>query len=250
VTDWFQQTAASGNLLLAVPVAMIAGLVSFFSPCVLPLLPGYLSYVSGVAAQDLESARRGRLLAGSVLFVLGFSAVYVLGGALFGSVGLELAEHQRTLSIVTGVLIVVMGLAFIGLVPLLQRDVRIHAVPAIGLAMAPLLGFFFGLGWAPCVGPTLLAVVGLALSSDDASASRGAFLTLFYCLGLGIPFVLAALGFGRFMRAVSWFRRHQRAVSVAGGLLLIAVGVLLVSGLWTDLVDEMQTWVKGFEAPV
>jgi cytochrome c-type biogenesis protein len=250
VTDWFQQTAASGNLLLAVPVAMIAGLVSFFSPCVLPLLPGYLSYVSGVAAQDLESARRGRLLAGSVLFVLGFSAVYVLGGALFGSVGLQLAEHQRTLSIVTGVLIVVMGLAFIGLVPLLQRDVRIHAVPAIGLAVAPLLGFFFGLGWAPCVGPTLLAVVGLALSTDDASASRGAFLTLFYCLGLGIPFVLAALGFGRFMHAVSWFKRHQRAVSVTGGLLLVAVGVLLVSGLWTDLVDEMQTWVKGFEAPV
>jgi cytochrome c-type biogenesis protein len=250
VTDWFQQTAASGNLLLAVPVAMIAGLVSFFSPCVLPLLPGYLSYMSGVAAQDLESARRGRLLAGAVLFVLGFSSVFVLSGALFGFFGKRLEEHQDTLSIVAGVLIIVMGLAFIGLVPLMQRDVRIHVVPAIGLAMAPLLGFFFGLGWAPCIGPTLLAVVGLALSTDDASASRGAFLTLFYCLGLGIPFVLAALGFGRFMHAVSWFKRHQRTVSLAGGLLLITLGVLLVSGLWTDLVDEMQTWVNGFEAPV
>jgi cytochrome c-type biogenesis protein len=250
VTDWFQQTAASGNLLLAVPVAMIAGLVSFFSPCVLPLLPGYLSYMTGVAAQDLESARRGRLLAGAVLFVLGFSSVFVLSGALFGFFGKRLEEHQDTLSIVAGVLIIVMGLAFIGLVPLMQRDVRIHVVPAIGLAMAPLLGFFFGLGWAPCIGPTLLAVVGLALSTDDASASRGAFLTLFYCLGLGIPFVLAALGFGRFMHAVSWFKRHQRTVSLAGGLLLITLGVLLVSGLWTDLVDEMQTWVNGFEAPV
>jgi cytochrome c-type biogenesis protein len=250
VTDWFQQTAASGNLLLAVPVAMIAGLVSFFSPCVLPLLPGYLSYMSGVAAQDLESARRGRLLAGAVLFVLGFSSVFVLSGALFGFFGKRLEEHQDTLSIVAGVLIIVMGLAFIGLVPLMQRDVRIHLVPTIGLAVAPLLGFFFGLGWAPCIGPTLLAVVGLALSTDDASASRGAFLTLFYCLGLGIPFVLAALGFGRFMHAVSWFRRHQRAVSVAGGILLIAVGILLVTGLWTNLTEEMQTWVNGFEAPV
>jgi cytochrome c-type biogenesis protein len=250
VTDWFQDTAYSGNLLLAVPVAAVAGLVSFFSPCVLPLLPGYLSYMSGVAAQDLESARRGRLLAGAVLFVLGFSAVFVLGGTLFGSVGRRLAEHQDTLSVVTGVLVIVMGLAFIGLVPLLQRDVRIHAVPAVGLAVAPLLGVFFGLGWVPCIGPTLTAVLGLTLSTDDASASRGAFLALFYCLGLGIPFVLAALGFGRFMHAVSWFRRHQRAVSVTGGVLLIAVGVLLVTGLWTDLVDEMQTWVTGFEAPV
>jgi cytochrome c-type biogenesis protein len=250
VTDWFQDTAYSGNLLLAVPVAALAGLVSFFSPCVLPLLPGYLSYVSGVAAQDLETARRGRLLAGAVLFVLGFSSVFVLGGALFGFFGKRLEEHQDVLSVVAGVLIIVMGLAFIGLVPLMQRDVRIHAVPAIGLAAAPLLGFFFGVGWAPCVGPTLSAVLGLAVADDDATASRGAFLTVFYCLGLGIPFVLAALGFGRFMHAVSWFKRHQRAVSVTGGLVLIAVGVLLVSGLWTDMVDEMLTWVNGFEAPV
>jgi len=250
VTDWLEDTVYSGNLLLAVPVAALAGLVSFFSPCVLPLLPGYLSYVSGVAAQDLESARRGRLLAGAVLFVLGFSSVFVLGGALFGSIGLELAEHQRTLSIVTGVLVIVMGLAFIGLVPLMQRDVRVHGVPAVGLAMAPVLGVFFGLGWTPCIGPTLSAVLSLSFATDDASASRGAFLTLIYCLGLGIPFVLAALGFGRFMHAVSWFRRHQRLVSVVGGVLLIAVGALLVTGIWEDLVGEMQTWVTGFEAPV
>jgi cytochrome c-type biogenesis protein len=250
VTDWFQDTVYSGNLLLAVPVAAIAGLVSFFSPCVLPLLPGYLSYVSGVAAQDLESARRGRLLAGALLFVLGFSAVFVLGGALFGSIGLRLAEHQQTLSIVTGILVILMGVAFIGLVPLMQRDVRVHAVPAVGLAIAPVLGVFFGLGWTPCIGPTLTAVLSLSFATDDASASRGAFLTLFYCLGLGIPFVLAALGFGRFMHAVTWFRRHQRLVSVVGGALLIVVGIMLVTGLWDSLVGEMQTWVTGFEAPV
>lgn len=250
MTDWFQETTLSGNLLLAAPIAAIAGLVSFFSPCVVPLLPGYLSYVSGVAAQDLESARRGRLLAGAVLFVVGFSTVFVLGGALFGSIGLQLAEHQRTLSIVTGIVVIVMGVAFIGLVPLMQRDLRIHAVPAVGLAVAPLLGFFFGLGWAPCVGPTLTAVIGLSFASDDATASRGAFLAFVYCLGLGIPFVLAALGFGRFMRAVSWFRRHQGLVSIVGGVMLIGVGLMLVTGVWDSVVGEMQGWVQGFEAPI
>jgi cytochrome c-type biogenesis protein len=250
VTDWFRDTALSGNLLLAVPVAAIAGLVSFFSPCVLPLLPGYLSYMSGVAAQDLESARRGRLLAGAVLFVLGFSAVFVLSGALFGSIGLELSRYRDTLAIVAGTLVILLGLVFIGFVPFLQREVRVHAVPAVGLAIAPLLGVFFGLGWVPCIGPTLFAVLSLSLASDDASASRGAFLTLIYCLGLGIPFVLAALGFGRFMHAVTWFRRHQRLVSILGGSLLIVVGIMLVTGLWNDLVDEMMTWVSGFEAPV
>ena len=250
MTDWFRDTALSGNLLLAVPVAALAGLVSFFSPCVLPLLPGYLSYVSGVAAQDLESARRGRLLVGALLFVLGFSSVFVLGGALFGSVGLRLQEHQHTLSIITGVLVILMGLVFIGLVPFMQREARVHAVPTVGLAIAPVLGVFFGLGWTPCIGPTLTAVVGLSMATDDASAARGAFLALIYCLGLGIPFVLAALGFGKFMRTVSWFKRHQRGVSIAGGLLLIAVGVMLVTGTWNDLVGEMQTWITGFEAPV
>lgn len=250
MTGWFQDTVYSGNLLLAVPVAALAGLVSFFSPCVLPLLPGYLSYVSGVAAQDLESAKRGRLLAGALLFVLGFSTVFVLGGTLFGSVGLELQEHQRTLSIISGILVICMGLVFLGFVPFMQREMRVHAVPAVGLAIAPVLGVFFGVGWVPCIGPTLAAVLSLSFATDDASASRGAFLTLIYCLGLGIPFVLAALGFGRFMHAVSWFRRHQRAVSVIGGLLLIAVGIMLVTGWWDGLVSEMQTWVSGFEAPI
>ncbi len=250
MTEWFQDTVYSGNLLLAVPVAAIAGLVSFFSPCVLPLLPGYLSYVSGVAAQDLESAKRGRLLAGALLFVLGFSTVFVLGGALFGSVGLELREYQRTLSIIAGILVIGLGVVFLGFIPFMQREIRVHTVPAVGLAIAPLLGVFFGVGWVPCIGPTLTAVLSLSFATDDASATRGAFLTLIYCLGLGIPFVLAALGFGRFMHAVSWFRRHQRLVSVIGGLMLIAVGIMLLTGWWDSLVGEMQTWVTGFEAPV
>ncbi|MGA8988106.1 cytochrome c biogenesis CcdA family protein [Aeromicrobium sp.] len=250
MTDWFSDTILSGNLLLAVPVAVLAGLISFFSPCVVPLLPGYLSYVSGVAAQDLESARRGRLLAGALLFVLGFTTVFVLGGALFGSVGLELQRYQRELSIVTGVLVIVLGVVFIGFVPFMQRESRVHAVPTVGLAIAPVLGVFFGLGWTPCIGPTLAAVLGLSFAADDASAARGAFLAFTYCLGLGVPFVLAALGFGRFMHALSWFKRNQRLVSIAGGTLLIAVGLMLVTGLWDHLVGEMQSWVTGFEAPV
>ena len=238
-------TVASGSLLLAIPIAVLAGLVSFFSPCVVPLLPGYLSYVTGVGVQDLDTARRGRLLLGSSLFVLGFTAVFVSGGALFGSIGQELFAYHRELSIVTGVLVILLGLVFMGFVPLLQREVRIHAVPTVGLAIAPVLGVFFGLGWLPCIGPTLGAV--LTLANNEATASRGALLTFVYCLGLGIPFLLAAVGFARFTRALTWFRRHQRALNIAGGLLLIAVGVLLVTGWWTDLALELQSWTGGFE---
>src|SRR4051794_23743945 len=151
--EWFQQQASSGSLLLAIPVALLAGLVSFFSPCVIPLLPGYLSYATGLSGADLEHARRGRMLAGAVLFVLGFSAVYVLLGWTAGSVGDWLIEWRTQLEIVLGAMLVLLGLAFAGLVPFLQRDVRIHSVPAVGLGAAPLLGFLFGLGWTPCVGP-------------------------------------------------------------------------------------------------
>lgn len=246
MTEWLGDTVLTGSLVLAVPVALVAGLVSFFSPCVLPLVPGYLSYVSGVGVQDLDSGRRPRIVAGSLLFVAGFSAVFVAGGAAFGYAGLRLAEHQRTLSIVTGVLVILMAFAFLGLVPALQREARIHAVPAVGLAIAPVLGVFFGLGWIPCVGPTLGAVLGLA--GNEATAARGAFLAAVYCAGLGVPFVLAAFGFARFTRATSWLRRHQRAVSVAGGLLLLVVGILLVTGWWDALIGDLQAWAGGFGA--
>ena len=247
--EWFSDTAYSGSLALAVPVALVAGLVSFFSPCVVPLLPGYLSYVTGLSGADLEGGgRRGRMLAGTTLFVLGFSFVFVSLGTLMGAVGTWLLVNQRTLSIVLGLLVIAMGLAFIGAVPLLQRDVRLYRIPDVGVAAAPLLGVLFGLGWTPCLGPTLTAV--LALSLDEASAGRGAALTLAYCLGLGIPFIVAALAFRRMLGATRWLRRHQQWVSRLGGAMLVVVGVLLVTGWWDLLVGELRVWVPGFTTAV
>lgn len=239
MTDWMRETVGSGSLLLAVPIAVVAGLVSFFSPCVLPLLPGYLSYMTGVGVQDLESARRGRMLIGSSLFVLGFSVVFVTGGLLFGSIGVRLGEHQRTFSIVMGVVVILLGLVFMGFIPLMQREYRIHAVPTVGLVVAPLLGALFAFGWLPCVGPTLGVV--LTLAGTEGTAARGAFLSFTYCLGLGIPFILAALGFVRFMRALEWVKQNQRAVNVAGGALLVAVGVLLVTGAYDSMVEQLRS---------
>lgn len=248
MTDWFADTVLSGSLLLAVPVAVVAGLVSFFSPCVLPLLPGYLSYVSGVGVQDLETSGRSRLLLGSVLFVLGFTVVFVAGGALFGAVGQQLYDYRRLMSIVLGLVVIVLGLVFSGVLPVLQREVRVHAVPAVGVAIAPVLGVFFGLGWLPCIGPTLGAV--LTLANTEGTLERGAFLTFTYCLGLGLPFVVAALAFGRFMGAVRWARRHQQTLQRVGGGLLVVVGVLLVTGVWDVLVTDLQTWAGGYGAAI
>ena len=246
--EWFGETAYSGSLLLAIPVAAIAGLVSFFSPCVMPLLPGYVSYVSGLSAVDLESARRGRLLAGTLLFVLGFTAVYASYGALFGGFGFELLEYEDTLTTVLGALTIVVGLVFMGLVPFGQRDLRIHTVPKVGLAAAPMLGVLFGLGWTPCIGPTLSAV--LALSASEASAERGALLTVVYCLGLGLPFVVAALAYRRMLGAIAWVRRHQVAVSRVGGGMIVLVGVLLLTGWWDTVVVELRQWTTGTEVAV
>lgn len=238
--DWFARTAHGGTLLLAVPVAVVAGLVSFFSPCVVPLLPGYLSYATGLSGADLADARRGRMLAGSLLFVLGFTVVFVSFGTLFGAVGQWLFAYQRPITVVLGSLTIVLGLVFMGLVPWVQRDWRIHKVPAVGLAAAPLLGMLFGLGWTPCIGPTLTAV--LSLSGLEASAGRGALLTFFYCLGLGLPFIAAALAYRRVLGTVGWVRRHQLWVTRIGGLMLVTVGLLLVTGLWDGLVGEIRTW--------
>ena len=166
--DWFAAQAHDGSLLLAIPVAMVAGLVSFFSPCVVPLLPGYLSYATGLSGADLGDARRGRMLTGSLLFVLGFSFVFVSFGALIGQVGEWLFTYQRGLTIVLGILTILLGMVFLGVVPWMQRDWRIHQVPAVGLAAAPLLGVLFGLGWAPCIGPTLSAVLFLSRQRGHA----------------------------------------------------------------------------------
>ena len=248
MTDWFVETVGSGSLILAVPIAVLAGLVSFFSPCVLPLLPGYLSYMTGVGVQDLETARRGRMLTGSVLFVLGFSVIFVAGGTLFGSIGLRLAEHQRTISIVMGVVVILLGVVFMGFIPFMQREYKIHAVPAVGLGVAPLLGALFAFGWIPCIGPTLGMV--LTLAGTEGTAGRGALLSFAYCLGLGIPFVVAALGFGRFMHALDWVKRNQRAINVFGGLMLVVVGVLLVSGAYDAMVDQLRSTFGTGTSPI
>lgn len=252
MAEWLQATVLDGTLLLAAPVALLAGIVSFLSPCVLPLLPGYVSYMTGLSGADLQDQQtarvRGRMLAGGVLFVLGFSLVFVSYGVLFGALGDVFLQYQQPISRVLGVVVILLGLAFMGLIPVMQRDVRVHRVPAVGVAAAPLLGVLFGLGWTPCIGPTLGAV--LSLSYSEATAGRGAFLTLVYCLGLGLPFVLAAVGFRRMISAVGWVRRHQQWVTRTGGAMLVFVGVLLVTGWWDRIVAQMLGWTTGFTTVV
>ena len=248
VGGWFEGTVLSGSMVVALPVALVAGLVSFFSPCVVPLLPGYLSYATGLSGVDLEDAKRGRMVLGSFLFVLGFSFVFVALGTLSGALGDWLFRYTREISVVLGLFTILVGVAFVGIVPWLQRDVRIHKVPAVGLAAAPLLGVLFGLGWTPCIGPTLSAVQALAL--HEGTATRGALLSVAYCLGLGIPFLLAGLAFRRMLGAVKWIRRHQVWVTRLGGMMLIVVGLLLVTGLWDQWVGDIRSTIVGFEVPV
>ncbi|WP_066360932.1 cytochrome c biogenesis CcdA family protein [Herbidospora mongoliensis] len=234
-------TVASGSLLVALPIALLAGLVSFLSPCVLPLVPGYLSYVTGMSADP----KRGRLVLGSLLFVLGFALVFVLGGALFGGLGSTLLGNAEVITRVLGGITIVLGLAFIGIIPGMQRDFRIHKLPAAGLAGAPLLGIVFGLGWTPCIGPTLAVV--LTLSVDQGSAARGALLAFGYALGLGLPFVAAGLAYRKALHTFRAVRRHSQLITRIGGAMLVAVGLLLVTGLWGELIAGLQTWVGGFE---
>jgi len=240
--EWFQEQAASGSLVLAVPVALVAGLVSFFSPCVIPLLPGYLSYATGLSGADLANGvagtRRGRMFAGSLLFVLGFTVVFVILGTASGALGAWLVTWSRQLAVVLGIVMIALGLAFAGWLPLLNREWRVHTVPAVGLAAAPVLGFLFGLGWTPCIGPTLAAISTLAL--QEGTAARGAFLSAVYALGLGLPFVVAGLAYEKALSAIGWIRRHQVWVMRAGGLMLVAVGVLLITGWWAEAVNWVQ----------
>jgi cytochrome c-type biogenesis protein len=248
IGDWFRDTVLSGTLVVAMPVALVAGLVSFFSPCVVPLLPGYLSYATGLSGVDLENARRGRMVLGSFLFVVGFGFVFVVLGTASGALGDWLFAYTDQISRVLGFLTILLGVAFVGLVPWLQRDVRVHRVPAVGLAAAPLLGVLFGLGWTPCLGPTLSAVQFLAV--NEATATRGALLSVAYTLGLGIPFIVAGLAFRRMLGAVRWVRSHQAWVTRLGGMMLIVVGLLLVTGLWDQWIGDLRSTIATFGTAV
>ncbi|CAM5252478.1 Cytochrome c biogenesis protein CcdA OS=Streptomyces alboniger OX=132473 GN=CP975_20180 PE=4 SV=1 [Streptomyces alboniger] len=239
------QTVLSGALLLAIPVAALGGLVSFFSPCVLPLVPGYLSYVTGVSGQDLGEARRGRMAAGAGLFVLGFTVVFVSATVFFGALGRTLKEHQGTINTVLGVVMIVLGLFFMGLMPwLTQREFRFHRRPTVGLIGAPIVGALFAVGWTPCIGPTLASV--LALAADGANPERGAILGVAYSLGLGIPFILAAVAFRRALGAFGWIKRHYAWVMRVGGIMMIATGLLLVTGVWDSVVQQLQVWSNSY----
>jgi cytochrome c-type biogenesis protein len=245
VTAGVGQTVTSGSMLLAVPIAVAAGTVSFLSPCVLPLVPGYLSYVTGLVGLDLQDARRGRILLGSSLFVLGFTAVFVSFGLAFGGLGVLLQGHSVLLTRVLGALTVVLGLSFMGWVPGLQRDIRYHRAPTtLGLLGAPLLGVLFGLGWTPCIGPTLAAV--LTLAATEGSAWRGAALSAAYCIGLGLPFILVGLILRRTAGALTFVKRHYRAVMTAGGAMLVVVGVLLLTGVWSTVLVQLRGWIAGY----
>jgi len=239
----------SGALPLAVSVALLAGLVSFASPCVLPLVPGFLGYVTGLTGEAADERGRGRTVVGALLFVLGFTAVFVVGTVLVTGASSVLVEHRTLLMRVGGALVVVMGLVFVGLGS--QREARLHWRPRAGLAGAPLLGAVFALGWAPCTGPTLAAVLVMATATSDPQVGRGVTLAVAYGIGLGLPFLLVAAGLDRAGRASAWLRRHQRGIQVTGGALLVVVGLLLMTGAWESLNRWLQAeLVSGFEVPV
>lgn len=246
------ELAINGPLLLALGVCALAGLISFASPCVVPLVPGYLSYLAAVVGVDTRddgdaagavlTRRRERLrLAGAaLLFVAGFTVVFVLGTVAVLGMTTSLISNQLLLQRIGGVLTMVMGLVFIGFVPALQRQARFTPRQVSTIAGAPLLGAVFGLGWTPCLGPTLTGVITVASATDGATVSRGVLLVIAYCLGLGLPFVVLALGAGWAVSGLGWLRRNSRTIQIFGGIMLVLVGLALVTGVWNEFIS----WVR------
>lgn len=259
----------SGQLLAALPIALLAGLISFASPCVLPVIPGYIGMLGAVSdtkkkQQDAPQSAafggtatavraattapaRGRVALGATLFVLGFSVIYVLTGAFFGQLGVWFLRYQDPITRILGVVVILMGLVFTGMSGPWQRTIKIGRAPA-GLVGAPLLGAIFALGWAPCIGPTLIAIQ--SLSFDSASSGRGALLAFVYCLGLGIPFVLAAVFWSSATGAIGWLKRHIRTINLIGAGLIILIGVLMVAGVWQMFVSYIGSILPGYVAPL
>ncbi len=249
----FGEIAAAGPVLLALGISLLAGLVSFASPCVVPLVPGYLSYLAAVvgvqddqvdpgagATRQATRAARLRVAGAAALFVAGFTVVFLLGAVAVLGMTTTLIANQVLLQRIGGVVTILMGLVFVGFVPALQRQARFAPRQWSTMAGAPLLGAVFALGWTPCLGPTLTGVIAVASATDGATVARGVVLVLAYCFGLGIPFVLLALGSARAVSGLGWLRRHTRTIQIFGGVLLILVGAALVTGLWNEFVS----WVR------
>jgi cytochrome c-type biogenesis protein len=246
----------SGHVLLAVLVSALAGLVSFASPCVIPLVPGYLSYLAAVVGVDEQSqstsrSARLRVTAAAGLFIAGFTAVFLMGTIAILGLTATVITNQVLLQRIGGAVTILMGLVFMGFVPALQRQARFTPKSMSTIAGAPLLGGVFGLGWTPCLGPTLTGVIAMSSATNGSAIARGVVLVVAYCLGLGIPFVLLALGSARAVHAMGWLRRNTREIQIFGGVLLVAVGLALVSGLWNEFISWVRdTFVTNTTLPI
>ncbi|MFW0118538.1 cytochrome c biogenesis CcdA family protein [Rothia sp. CCM 9417] len=247
----YGQIVLDGSLWLALPLAALAGLVSFASPCVLPLVPGYVGYVTGLSGGQMSARHRTiRMLVGISLFVFGFSLIFVLMSVVLAQLGAApWLRGQRWVDVLLGALVILMGLIFMGRFNFFQKDRKIEAKPPAGLWGAPILGMTFGLGWAPCIGPTFAAVQTLVYTGGSGN-TKAILLTLAYCLGLGIPFLLVALGISRGVNTLGWARRHRLLLQKLGGAMLILIGILLATGAWTSMMSWFQATVPVYQLPI